>query len=166
MDAEGTITHRCDQFAPGVYMTRWRTDDTGLTCTDGPAAQWCHDDEVVYRAVTLGVRDYVEKNHFKGVVIGLSGGVDSALPAAIAVDALGADRVRCVMMPSRYTGAESLEDASACAVALGVQLNEVSIAPGVAAMDAMLAPLFEGNVPDTTEENIQSRLRGMTLMAI
>lgn len=166
MDAEGTITHRCDQFAPGVYMTRWRTDDTGLTCTDGPAAQWCHDDEVVYRAVTLGVRDYVEKNHFKGVVIGLSGGVDSALTAAIAVDALGADRVRCVMMPSRYTGAESLEDASACAVALGVQLNEVSIAPGVAAMDAMLAPLFEGNVPDTTEENIQSRLRGMTLMAI
>ncbi|MEO1151707.1 MAG: NAD+ synthase [Pseudomonadota bacterium] len=166
MDAHGTISYRCAEFAPGVFMTRWQSTEGHWTCTDGPTAHWCEGEELVYRAVTMGVRDYVEKNHFKGVVIGLSGGVDSALTAAIAVDALGAERVRCVMMPSRYTGSESLEDASACAAALGVHLDEVSIEPGVAAMDTMLGPLFEGHARDTTEENIQSRLRGMTLMAI
>ncbi len=119
-----------------------------------------------YRAATLALGDYVNKNRFPGVVLGLSGGIDSALTAAIAVDALGADRVWCVMMPSRYTSTESLEDAKACAEALGVRYDTINIAPGVGALDEMLDEAFAETQPDTTEENIQSRLRGLTLMAL
>lgn len=122
--------------------------------------------EAIYQAMVIGVRDYVQKNHFPGVVIGLSGGVDSALTAAVAVDALGADRVRCVMMPSRYTSGESHTDAEDCAAALGVPYDTIAIEDGVKAFDAMLGPLFEGTTPDTTEENIQSRLRGLILMSL
>ena len=166
MDAHGTITYRCAQFEPGVYMTRWSLEEGRLACVHGPQELWVGGHEMTYRAVTMGVRDYVQKNHFRGVVIGLSGGVDSALTAAIAVDALGVDNVRCVMMPSRYTADDSLEDAAACAKALGVHLDTVPIEPGVTAFQQMLGALFEGRSPDTTEENIQSRLRGVTLMAI
>ena len=116
--------------------------------------------------MTVGLRDYVVKNNFPGVVLGLSGGIDSALCAAIAVDALGADRVHCVMMPSPYTSAESLEDAEACAKMLGCRLDHVDIAPAMEAYATMLAPLFSGRDADITEENLQSRARGMTLMAI
>ena len=119
-----------------------------------------------YLASVIALRDYVEKNRFPGVIIGLSGGIDSALTAAIAVDALGADKVWCVMMPSKYTSQDSLEDAKACAEALGVRYGSVSIAPGVDALDQMLAEQFENQAEDTTEENIQSRLRGVTLMAL
>ncbi|MEQ9812038.1 MAG: NAD+ synthase, partial [Azospirillaceae bacterium] len=122
--------------------------------------------EAIYQAMVLGLRDYVVKNRFPGVVLGLSGGVDSSLTAAVAVDALGADKVRCVMMPSPYTSADSVEDAAACADLLGVSYESIDIGPGMAAFDAMLTPLFAGRAPDITEENIQSRLRGMTLMAL
>ncbi|MEM8616346.1 MAG: NAD+ synthase [Pseudomonadota bacterium] len=122
--------------------------------------------EAEYRAATLALGDYVNKNRFPGVVLGLSGGIDSALTAAIAVDALGSDRVWCIMLPSQYTSRESLEDAKACAEALGVRYDTIPIAPGVAALDQMLNPMFSGQMPDTTEENVQSRLRAITLMAL
>ena len=120
----------------------------------------------VYHAMMLGLRDYVNKNRFPGVVLGLSGGIDSALSAAVAVDALGADRVRCVMLPSRYTSRESLDDADACARLLGVPYETIEIERAVAAFGETLAPAFAGKRADTTEENIQSRLRGVILMAI
>jgi NAD+ synthase len=120
----------------------------------------------IYRAMVLGLGDYVRKNKFPGVVLGLSGGIDSALSAAVAVDALGADKVHCVMMPSRYTSRHSLEDATEVARLLGVDLRTVDIEPAVAAFGAMLAPAFAGRDTDITEENLQSRARGITLMAL
>jgi NAD+ synthase len=114
----------------------------------------------------LALRDYVNKNRFPGVVLGLSGGIDSALSAAVAVDALGAARVRCVMLPSRYTSRTSLEDADACARMLGVGYETIEIERAVAAMTETLAAPFADRAADTTEENIQSRLRGVILMAL
>ena len=149
-----------------MFVTRWERDDDGWRCASGPQADWPETREMVYRAVVMGVRDYVLKNHFNSVVIGLSGGIDSALTAAIAVDALGAENVRCVMMPSRYTSRESLEDAADCADRLGVRLDTISIEPGVDAFERMLAPIFGDIGADTTEENIQSRIRGSLLMAL
>lgn len=166
MSASGAVQYRCPQFAECVALTRWRKKEGRWSCVEGPKADWVGGEEMVYRAVTMAVRDYVVKNHFKGVVIGLSGGVDSALTAAIAADALGPDKVHCVMMPSRYTSKESLEDAEACAKALGVSYRAIGIEPGVAAFDEMLKPAFGNLAPDTTEENIQSRLRGVLLMAL
>jgi NAD+ synthase len=122
--------------------------------------------EAIYQAMVLGLRDYVNKNGFPGVVFGLSGGIDSALSAAVAVDALGADRVRCVMMPSPYTSQDSLDDAQSCADYLNIQYDTVSIDPIMAAYDGLLSPLFEGRDKDITEENIQSRARGLLLMAL
>ena len=120
----------------------------------------------LYRGLTLGLRDYVEKNGFPGVVLGLSGGIDSALVAALAVDALGPDLVHAVMMPSPYTSRESLEDAADLARRLGIRLDEISIGPAMTAMDGMLEKQFDGADPGIAEENIQSRLRGMILMGI
>ena len=122
--------------------------------------------EAEYRGAVLALGDYVNKNKFPGVVLGMSGGIDSALTAAMAVDALGAERVWCVMMPSKYTSSDSLEDAKACAEALGARYDIINIAPGVSALDEMLEDQFADTQPDTTEENIQSRLRGLTLMAL
>jgi NAD+ synthase (glutamine-hydrolysing) len=120
----------------------------------------------VYDALVLGVKDYLNKNNFPGAIIGLSGGVDSALVLAIAVDALGADKVRAVMMPSRYTADISWIDAKQMADNLGVQYDEINIAPMVDAFDASLAPEFQGLPIDATEENIQARVRGTLLMAL
>ena len=122
--------------------------------------------EPVYGALMLGLRDYVNKNGFKGIILGLSGGIDSALSAAIATDALGPERVHCVMMPSPYTSRESLDDAAECAGLLGARLDTVGIEPAMRAFDGMLAPVFDALAPDTTEENIQARSRMITLMAI
>lgn len=119
-----------------------------------------------YRVMVLSLRDYMRKTGFQKVLLGLSGGIDSALVAAIAVDALGADNVRCVMLPSEYTSAESLEDAEAVAKALGCRYDYVPISAARSAVTETLAPLFEGTQPDLTEENIQSRLRGLLLMAL
>lgn len=119
-----------------------------------------------YRAAMQGLGDYVRKNRFPGVVLGMSGGIDSAITAAIAADALGPDKVWCVMMPSKYTSEHSLEDARACARALGCRYDTINIHPGVEALDTMLGEAFAGKTPDITEENIQSRLRAVTLMAL
>ena len=123
-------------------------------------------DEAEWSAAVLGLRAYVTKNGFPGVVLGLSGGIDSAICAAMAVDALGADRVHCVMLPYRYTSSESLSDAADVAERLGVRYDTVPIAAAVEGFNEQLAPLFHGRAPDVTEENIQSRVRGTTLMAI
>jgi NAD+ synthase len=138
---------------------RWRIDPGSMVPpTEGLAA--------TYQAMVVGLRDYVEKNRFPGVVLGLSGGIDSALSAAVAVDALGPDRVHCVMMPSPYTSRESLEDAADVAHRLGVDLRSISIEPAMEAFAAMTAPSFADRAADITEENIQSRARGVTLMAL
>jgi len=114
----------------------------------------------------LGLRDYVTKNRFKGVLLGLSGGIDSALSAAVAVDALGADKVWCVMMPSPYTSRESLEDAAEVARLCQIRLDEVNIGPAMEAFGQMFSGLFAGTGADTTEENVQARSRGLTLMGL
>ena len=161
--------------APALHMPGWR-EDVRVTdwskaggkwvCAPGSVAERGDRSAQVYQAMMLGLRDYVNKNHFPGVVLGLSGGIDSALSAAVAVDALGADRVRLVMMPSRYTSRESLEDADACARVLGAPYETVEIERAVAAMGETLSPAFAGTDAGITEENIQSRLRGVILMAL
>ncbi len=150
----------------GLVMTHWTRGDGCWTCKTGNVSRVGMGDGAAYHACVLGLRDYVNKNGFPSVVLGLSGGVDSALVAAMAVDALGAERVRCVMLPYRYTSNESLSDAAACAKALGVHYDIVPIAEPVEAFARMLGPLFKGAKADTTEENVQSRVRGATLMAI
>ena len=151
-----------------VVTTRWTRH--GLRprwdCAPGSRAALDDDPADIYHAMLVGLRDYVNRNRFPGVVLGLSGGIDSALSAAVAVDALGPDRVWCVMLPSPYTSAHSLEDAAECARLLGCRLDTVSIEPAMQAFGAMLEPLFEGRNADITEENIQSRLRGLSLMAL
>ena len=154
-------------FEPAVAVTEWtRAADDGWDAATGDRVPPVEGLEGLYRAMILGLKDYVNKNGFPGVLLGLSGGIDSALSAAVAVDALGADRVRCVMMPSPYTSRDSLEDAAETAGLLGVAYDTVSIEPAMAAFDGMLAPLFNGADKDITEENIQSRARGITLMAL
>jgi len=147
-------------------ITRWRKAQVGWTCEPGRVEFHPLGLEAMYNAMMIGLRDYVGKNGFPGVILGLSGGIDSALSAAVAVDALGADKVHCVMMPSPYTSTESLEDAAACARLLGCGLDSVSIEPAMAAFNRMLSPLFEGTGTGVTEENIQSRSRGLLLMAM
>jgi len=165
--ADRRLAMQAPMFETGFVATRWQREGDGpWRCVEGEVTPPPPHIETVYRAMVLGLRDYVQKNRFPGVVLGLSGGIDSALSAVVAVDALGRDAVRAVMMPSRYTSRDSLEDAAACAAALGIRLDEVPIEAAVDAFHAMLAPVFADKAPDTTEENIQSRIRGVTLMAI
>lgn len=166
MNGDGAVVHQLADWHEELRLTHWEKGDTGWQCLPGaqlPSADYPED---VYSAMVVGLRDYVDRNRFPGVVLGLSGGIDSALSAAVAVDALGADRVWCVMMPSRFTSQESLDDAEGCAQMLGVRLDSVAIEPAVTAFDTMLADIFSGKERDITEENIQSRIRGVTLMAI
>ena len=153
-------------FEETVAMTHWRRDGDGWVCEEGERTPPPDGLQSVYQAMVLGLRDYVRKNGFPGVILGLSGGVDSALSAAVAVDALGPDKVWTVMMPSPYTSEESLEDAAAAAALLGVRLDRIDIGPAMDAFGAMLAPQFDGREADETEENIQARSRGLALMAI
>jgi NAD+ synthase len=165
--ADRTLKVQGPSFAPAVVRTEWTRDGSGRwACVDGMREPAPEGIEALYRAMMLGLHDYVEKNRFPGVIIGLSGGIDSALTAAVAVDALGAGRVRCVMMPSPYTSRHSLEDAQQAAELLGVRYDIIPIEPAMQAFDAMLAPQFEGLDADTTEENVQARARGITLMAL
>src|SRR5262249_8768562 len=120
----------------------------------------------IYHALMTGLRDYVTKNGFPGVVLGLSGGIDSALAAAIAVDALGPNKVWAVMMPSPYTSQESLDDAAVLAKTLDCRFDTISITPAMETFATILKPAFAGRTPDATEENIQSRCRGLILMAL
>ncbi|MEQ8356528.1 MAG: NAD+ synthase [Kiloniellaceae bacterium] len=162
-------------FEVALEVTQWRRGaakgNGGWTAAPGRRVAPDSDMEEIYKALILGLRDYVNKNRFPGVILGLSGGIDSALTAVVAVDALGPQRVHCVMMPSPYTSQESLDDAAEAASLLGVELDSVSIEPAMQAFDAMLQPILNGYDPettsdDTTEENIQARSRGLTLMAV
>ncbi|NQZ13690.1 MAG: NAD+ synthase [Alphaproteobacteria bacterium] len=156
MSANGDITHKLPLFEEATLT---------LPCENTAAAE-ISELETIYKAVTLGLRDYVHKNGFPGVLIGLSGGIDSALSAAIAVDALGAENVHCVMMPSPYTSQESLEDAADCAKLLGVQLNTIPIDQAMEAYNTMLTTHIDRDNAGTTFENVQSRARGIILMAL
>ncbi len=153
-------------FEAHIALTEWRRQDGRLVCAPQALPPEPSAIEQNYRCLCLGLADYVRKNGFPGVLLGLSGGIDSALSAAIAVDALGADRVRAVMLPSPYTSPHSLEDAAECARLLGIQIDTVPISLAMDAVDQALAPLFAGLAADTTEENIQSRTRGLLLMAL
>jgi len=167
LNADGTLAASLPGWREKLLITDWTRDAQGKwSCAPGEKAGSESRSSQVYHAMMLGLRDYVNKNRFPGVVLGLSGGIDSALSAAVAVDALGADRVRCVMLPSRYTSEESLTDADACALALGAPYETIPIERGVAAMGETLSPAFAGTKTDTTEENLQSRLRGVILMAL
>lgn len=165
--ADGTLKHRLADWGHEVRATRWTKGADGCwSCDAGELADWEANPGDIYHAMVLSLRDYVERNAFPGVVLGLSGGIDSALCAAVAADALGPDKVWSVMLPSRYTSEESLKDARDCAEMIGSRLDTIVIAPAVDAFDQMLAPSFADKPLDSTEENIQSRIRGVTLMAL
>ncbi|UJX46549.1 NAD+ synthase [Xanthobacter sp. YC-JY1] len=153
-------------FVERVRLSRWQRFEDTWRCLGGNLVEAMEGDEADYAACVVGLRDYVNKNGFPGVVLGLSGGIDSALCAAMAVDALGRERVRCLMLPYRFTSEDSLKDADAVAGALGVSYEVVPIAPAVEGLEAVLAPLFAGTERDVTEENLQARVRGTLLMSV
>ncbi|WP_342358421.1 NAD+ synthase [Terrarubrum flagellatum] len=153
-------------FAETIAIITLVREGEGWRCLDGHTAKLPQGDEADYAACVLGLRDYVDKNRFPGVVLGLSGGIDSAICAAMAVDALGASRVHCVMMPYRYTSQDSLKDAKECAESLGVRYDIIPIAEPVEGFESALKPMFAGANRDITEENLQSRARGTLLMSI
>lgn len=166
LGADRALAAQAPAFAESLLVTRWSRDGDGWVCAEG--AHYPPPDELgaIYQALMLGLRDYVNKNRFPGVILGLSGGIDSALSAAVAVDALGPDRVHGVMMPSPYTSRDSLEDAAESAELLGCRIDTIPIIPAMEAFSSMLAPAFAGRDPDITEENLQSRARGVVLMAL
>ena len=166
LNADRSLALQVPAWQEALVMSTWRRADGVWRCDKGERAVLEEGFAAAYRACILGLRDYVDKNGFPSVVLGLSGGIDSALVATMAVDALGADRVHCVMLPYTYTSSESLEDAAACAEALGVRYETVPIFEPVEGFAKALAPLFEGTNSGVTEENIQSRTRGSILMAI
>jgi len=166
MDALGNVVQRVPAFVEGLYVAEFERRDGRVVPVPGEVAAELSPEASVYGALVLGVRDYVDKHRFPGVVMGLSGGVDSALTLAIAVDALGASRVQAVMMPSRYTSDMSTSDAALQARTLGVQFSSISIEGLFGAALEALAGEFDGRKPDATEENIQARTRGLLLMAI
>lgn len=162
MSADGHLTHQLPSFEESLVLLEIQ----GGKLLEGERVPALKREDSIYRALCLGVRDYIGKNRFPGVLLGLSGGIDSALTMAIAVDALGADKVRAVMMPSPYTAQISLDDAREMAGIFGVQYDELDIQPTFTALLDTLNPLFHGLPADTTEENLQARIRGTLLMAI
>jgi NAD+ synthase len=166
LNADCSLAVQMPAWEEAVVVTEWTREAGGWRCAPGIKAMIEEADAAAYHGCVLGLRDYVAKNGFPGVVLGLSGGVDSALVAAMAADALGPEKVHAVMLPYRFTSGESLADAAACAKALGLRYDTVPIAPAVDGLYAMLAPMFAGRSRDIAEENIQSRVRGTTLMAI
>ena len=162
----GKLAFQMPAFDAQIAHVDLEQTPEGWRVVEGEKAHMPSDLEQDYRVMVQGLRDYMGKTGFKKVLLGLSGGIDSAIVATIAVDALGADNVRCVMLPSEYTSQASLDDAESVAKALGCRYDYVPIAQGRAAITDTLAPLFDGTTPDLTEENIQSRLRGLLLMAV
>jgi len=166
INADHRLAAQLPCFQEAVALTHWRREGERWVCEEGPLEKPAEGLEAIYAAMMLGLRDYVNKNRFPGVLLGLSGGIDSALTAVVATDALGPDKVRAVMMPSPFTSRESLEDAAEVAKLLGIRLDSVSIEPAMAAFDGMMKPLFDDLPRDIAEENIQARARGITLMAL
>jgi NAD+ synthase len=165
LNADLSVAAQLPAFGECITTLRWSKTDGGWRC-DGPIAPALEGDQADYAACVLGLRDYVGKNGFPGVLLGISGGIDSALCAAIAVDALGAERVRGVMLPFRFTAQVSLDDAALLAKALGIRYEVLPIAPAVNGFEEILSGTFAGLPRDITEENLQARTRGTLLMAI
>ncbi len=157
-------------WEPQLVLSKWALKAEGWTCNEGTLEINTHDTvgqlHAIYHAIVLGLRDYVNKNSFPGVIMGLSGGIDSALSAAVAVDAIGSENVHCVMMPSPFTSQESLEDAAEIAGILDVAYDIIPIHEAMTAFDKMLTSVFQNYEADATEENIQARARGMIVMAL
>ena len=166
MNSHGEVTQQAPAFEEGLFLAEFSVAGGKVTPVPGEQAAELDKEASAYRALVLGLRDYIEKNGFPGVVLGLSGGIDSALALAVAVDAIGAERVEAVMMPSRYTADISLADARAEAEALGVDYRVIPIEPAFNVFLDSLKEEFAGTAPDVTEENIQARCRGIMLMAI
>lgn len=162
----GNLTHHLPAFEDSIVHVDFDRTDDGWQARPGTLSPQPTGPGADYRAMVIALRDYMAKAGFKQALLGLSGGVDSAIVAAIAADAIGPENVRCVMLPSEYTSDHSLEDARGVADRLGTRLDTVPIAAGRSAITDTLAPLFEGTKADLTEENIQSRLRGLLLMAL
>jgi NAD+ synthase len=162
----GALALQMPAWDSALAFTDWTREADGWRCGPGERVLLEEGDAAVYRACVLGLRDYVNKNGFPGVVLGLSGGIDSALVAVMAVDAFGPERVHCVMMPYRFTADASLADAAACAEAIGVRYDTLPIHAAVEGLDAALAPLFAGSPRGIAEENLQSRARGTMLMGL
>ncbi|MFM5908647.1 MAG: NAD+ synthase, partial [Novosphingobium sp.] len=166
INGDGTLAVQMADWVEQEVHTVWRRRAKGWACDAGPIEPLADHPEDIYCAMVMALRDYVDRNRFPGVVLGLSGGIDSAICAAIAADALGPDRVWCVMLPSRFTSQLSLDLATGCAKMIGCRYDTIPISPAVQAFDAMLAGSFADAEYDITEENVQSRIRGVTLMAL
>ncbi len=166
MAADGSIVQALKSFVEDYDVATWEKKDGHWICTEAKIEKQLTGFEADWRAMCLGLGDYVNKNGFQQVILGMSGGIDSAMVAAIAVDALGPDRVWCVMMPTKYTAGSSRNDAEDCAERLGCRYDTIPIKPAVDAFADMLDPFFKDTQPSTAEENIQSRARALTLMAL
>ncbi|MCF4098031.1 NAD+ synthase [Maritalea mediterranea] len=166
VNADRSLAFIGKSFEEELIITDWHRGETGWVCDTDKAEPLASNDGAPWRACVLGLRDYLHKNHFEKVVLGLSGGIDSAVVAAIAVDAIGAENVHCIMLPYKYTSEDSLKDAKDCAEMLGVRYDVVAIGDAVEAATDALAPLFAGLKPGLAEENLQSRMRGTYLMGV
>ena len=168
LNGDRTMAAAAPQFVENLSVTKWRRGEgqEPWRCAAGELSAQIEGSERIYQAMVLGLRDYVNKNGFPGVVIGLSGGIDSGITAVVAVDALGPERVHCVMMPSPFTSQDSLDDAKELADSLDVRLDSIAIEPAMDAFDEMLKQGMNEPSSGVTKENIQSRARGVTLMAI
>ena len=166
LNGDRSLAAHAKAWREQVLTTIWRREGEAWRCMDGAVESVRNGLEATYQAMLLGVRDYARKNGFPGVLIGLSGGIDSALTAVVAADALGPDQVHCVRLPSRFTSVDSMEDAEAVAELLGATLDAVPIAPAMAAFDVMLEGPLAGKPREVVAENIQPRIRGLTLMAL
>lgn len=166
LHSDCSLAFQLDAFQEAIVTTLWARRGETWRCENALMVASVETDRADYTACVLGLRDYVNKNGFPGVVLGLSGGVDSALCAVMAVDALGPERVRCIMLPYKFTSQESLDDAATCAKALGIRYERLPIASAVEGFETALKPIFSGLPRDVTEENLQARARGTILMAI
>lgn len=167
LNADHSLAVQAPSWREAMVVTEWTRNDSGVWhCATSEIQKPSEGLDAIYNAMVLGLRDYVRKNGFPGIVLGMSGGIDSGLSAAVAVDALGPENVHAVMMPSPYTSRESLEDAEEAASLMGIRYDTVGIEPAMKAFETMLKPIFEDRAADITEENIQARSRGLLLMSI